>query len=111
MEIRTEGFKRCELVTVSGRLDSSTSPEFEQVLLELINAKRPVIVNMRDVEILHSSGLKALLAALMRGRRILPACEVVISEVTPEIQDKFNLVGLDRLFKFYDSDVEAIGRF
>lgn len=111
MEIQTESFKRCELVTVSGILNSTTSMDFEETLLRLIRAKRPIIVNMRDVESIFSSGLKALLTALMKGRKLIPACRVVISEVQPEIKESFDLVGFDRLFEFYGSDTEAIGSF
>jgi anti-sigma B factor antagonist len=112
MEVKAETMKRCELITVLGRVDSSTAPEFEQVLLGLIQTgQKNIVVNMRDTEFISSAGLKALLSALMKVRKMLPPGDVVISEIQPELRESFNLVGFDRLFKFYDDDMHAVGSF
>lgn len=110
MEIKTQKMKRCELVTVAGRVDSATAPELEQRLLGLIQAgQKNIVVNLRDTEYISSAGLKAMLSALMKVRKALPPGNVVISEIRPELRESFNLVGLDRLFTFYNQDVEAVG--
>ena len=112
MEITTEALKRCELVTVSGRIDSSTAPDLEQLLLGLIKAGRKnFVVNLRDVDFISSAGLKALLSALMKVRKMLPAGDVAIAEITPGLRESFNLVGFDRLFTFYDDNLQAVGSF
>ena len=112
MEIKTEAMKRCEVVTVSGRIDSATAPELERVLLGLIESgQKNIIVNLRDTEFISSAGLKALLSALMKVRKMLPPGDVVISEIQPELRESFNLVGFDRLFKFYDDNMHAVGSF
>ncbi len=112
MDIKTETMKRCELVTVSGRVDSSAAPTLEEMLLGLIQAgQKNVVVNLRDTEYISSAGLKALLSALMKVRRMIPPGDVVISEIQPELKETFNLVGFDRLFKFYESDLHAVGSF
>ena len=36
MEITTKEFKHCHLVTLSGRIDSSTAPQFSEALDKLI---------------------------------------------------------------------------
>jgi anti-sigma B factor antagonist len=110
MEIKTEAMKRCEVVSVSGRVDSSTAPDLEKVLLGLIQAgQRNVVVNLRDTEFISSAGLKALLTALMKVRKMVPAGDVVIAEIPPQLKESFNLVGFDRLFKFYDQTLHAVG--
>jgi anti-sigma B factor antagonist len=112
MEIKVESMKRCELVTVSGQIDSVNAPELEQQLLDLVEAgKKNLVVNLRDVTFISSPGLKALLAAQIRTRKKLPSGEVVISEIPPNLRDVLDLVGLHHLFKFYDQDVEAVGSF
>lgn len=112
MEIKTEAMKRCELVTVSGRVDSSTAPRLEEMLLGLIQAgQKNIVVNLRGTEYISSAGLKALLSALMKVRRMIPPGDVIISEIQPELKETFNLVGFDRLFKFYESDLHAVGSF
>lgn len=112
MEIKTEALKRSELVTVSGRIDSSTAPDLEKLLLGLIKTGRKnMVVNLRDTDFISSAGLKALLSALMKVRKMKPSGDVVISEISPELRESFNLVGFDRLFKFYDEDLQAVGSF
>lgn len=112
MDVKAETMKRCELVTVSGRVDSATAPTLEEMLLGLIQAgQKNIVVNLRDTEYISSAGLKALLSALMKVRRLVPPGDVVISEIQPELKETFNLVGFDRLFKFYDTDTHAVGSF
>lgn len=112
MEVKTEAMKRCELVTVSGRVDSTTAPKLEEVLLGLIETgQKNLVVNLKDTEYMSSAGLKALLSALMRVRKKIPAGDVVISEIQPHLKDNFELVGFDRLFTFYDTDLQAVGSF
>ncbi len=112
MEIKIENMKRCELVTISGQIDSASAPELEEQLLDLIEAgRRNLVINFRDVTFISSPGLKALLAAQVKARRRIPSGEVVISEITPKMREILELVGLHHLFKFYDKDVEAVGCF
>ena len=112
MEIRSEKMKRCEIVTVSGRIDSSTAPELENTLLGLVQAgQQDIVVNFRDADYISSAGLKALLSALMKVRKAIPPGNVVISEIKPELKENFELVGFHRLFDFYESDSQAVGSF
>lgn len=112
MEIRTQAMKRCELVSVSGRIDSFTAPDLEKALLGLIAAgQKNIVVNLADVGFISSAGLKALLSALMKVRRAVPAGDLVISRIEPDLKESFDLVGFDRLFKFFGGDVEAVGSF
>ena len=112
MEIRSEKMKRCEIVTVSGRIDSSTAPELENTLLALVQAgQQDIVVNLRDADYISSAGLKALLSALMKVRKAIPPGNVVISEIKPELKENFELVGFHRLFDFYESDSQAVGSF
>ncbi|MGD8625871.1 MAG: STAS domain-containing protein [Anaerolineae bacterium] len=110
MEIQTEALKRCELVTVAGRVDSSTAPELEDVLLGLIQSgQKHIVVNLRDTDFISSAGLKALLSALMKVRKMKPSGDVIIAEIQPDLRESFKLVGFDRLFKFYDNNTHAVG--
>lgn len=112
MEIKSQAMKRCELVVVSGRIDSYTAPELEKALLGLIaSGQRNIVVNLAGTDFISSAGLKALLSALMKVRKATPAGDLVVAEIKPELRESFDLVGFDRLFRFYDGDVEAVGSF
>ena len=112
MEIKTETMKRCELVIVSGQIDSSCAPELEHALLGIIEAgKKHIVINLRDVPFVSSAGLKALISAQLKARKSGGGGEIVLSELPASLRDTFELVGLHRLFTIYDRDVEAVGSF
>jgi anti-sigma B factor antagonist len=112
MEIQTKAMRRSELVTVSGRIDSYTAPDLEKALLGLIaSGQKNIIVNLSSTDFISSAGLKALLSALMKVRKAMPAGDLVISAIRPELKESFDLVGFDRLFQFYGDDVLAVGSF
>lgn len=112
MEISTNSMKRCELVTVSGEVDSATAPDLEETLQSLIaSGKKNLVINLKDVTFMSSAGLKALIGAQMRARRAIPAGDVVLAEVPPYLQETLELVGFHHVFKFYDDNVGAVGSF
>ena len=112
MEIKVETMKRCDLVSLSGMIDSANAPDLEEELLGLIEGgKKNLVLSLREVTFISSPGLKALLAAQIRTRKKVPPGEVVLSEIPPHLKEVLELVGLHHLFRFYEQDVEAVGSF
>ncbi len=112
MEIRTEVLKRCVVITVSGRVDTASAPDFEAKLLELIEeGQRNLVVNMKDVTLISSSGLRALVTARIKVRRAVPRGEIALSQLQPLVGESIELVGFHRLFRIFDNDVDAVGSF
>ena len=112
MEIKVEAMKRCDLVTVSGMIDSANAPDLEEKLLDLIEGgQKNLVLSMSEVTFISSPGLKALLAAQIRTRKKVPPGEVVISEMPPNLREVLELVGLHHLFRFFEQDVEAVGSY
>lgn len=112
MEITTDVLKRCVLVTVSGRIDSAHAPDLESTLMDLIQSgNRNLVVNMKDAEIITSAGLRALIAARIKVRRMMPRGEVILSETPPFIYESIELVGFHHLFQMFDSNIDAVGSF
>jgi anti-sigma B factor antagonist len=112
MEIKIKTMKRCELLELSGHIDSSTAPELDRQLLDLIEAGRKnLVLSCRDVTFITSAGLKALLAAQIKTRRKVPQGEVVLSQLSPTMKEVLELVGLNHLFTIYETDTEAVGSF
>ena len=112
MDIKTEAMRRCELITVAGQIDSSTAPALDATLQGLAKSgKRNLVLNLRDVTFISSAGLRALVAAHIAVRRMIPAGSVAISECSSELKSTFELVGFHHQFRFYDNDTEAVGSF
>jgi anti-anti-sigma factor len=110
MDIQVEALKRCQLVTVSGQVDSAQAPEFEKKLLEVLDGgARNLVLNLRGVNFMSSAGLSALIRARIRANKKIPSGTLILSEVPPKLKSTFELVGLHHVFQFYDRDIEAIG--
>jgi len=93
-------------------VDSATAPDLEETLQDLIaSGRKNLVINLKDVSFMSSAGLKALIGAQMKARRMIPAGDVVLSEVPPYLGETLELVGFHHVFKFYDDDVEAVGSF
>lgn len=112
MEIESKTMQTCELVVVSGDLDSDSAPALEQKLLSLIKAgTKNLVINLRDVTFISSVGLRALMAAQQQVRKKVPRGRVVISEIPSQLRRTFELVGMDVMFDLYEHDKEAIDSF
>jgi anti-sigma B factor antagonist len=111
MEITVKEFKHCDMVTVSGRVDSSTAPQLAQAL-EAANdgGKYKLVVNMEGLEYMSSAGFRALLAAQRNCRRYNRG-EVVLSNVPERIREALELAGFTELFKTFDDSLTAVGHF
>jgi anti-sigma B factor antagonist len=112
MKVTSKAMKRCELVVVSGQIDSANAPDLEEFLLDLIQAgKRNLVLNLKEVTFMSSAGLKAMLSAQVKTRRKVPPGSIVISELNPQLKGTLELVGFHHLFGFFESDTEAVGSF
>lgn len=111
MKITTKEFKHCHLVAVSGRVDSSTAPQFSEVLEGLIHKGIfKITVDMSDLEYMSSAGFRALLAAQRQCKRYNRG-EVFLAAVPLRIREALELAGFTELFKTFPDSLEAVGSF
>jgi len=111
MEITTQEFKHCDLITIKGRVDSSTAPQMAQAL-ETANesGKYKLVVDMAGLEYMSSAGFRALLAA-QRNSKKYNRGEVVLVNVPDRIREALELAGFTELFKTFDDTLTAVGHF
>jgi anti-sigma B factor antagonist len=111
-QVTTKELKRVDLVHVSGRVDSSTAPQFEQALQSIIDSGRSrLVVDLSEAEYLSSAAFRVLISALKQVRGGTRRGDVRIACVPPKLMETFKLGGFDEIFKFYDDDVSAVGSF
>jgi anti-sigma B factor antagonist len=111
MEITTQEFKHCDLFKVTGRVDSSTAPEFSKVLEQANNNGRfKLVIDMSGLEYMSSAGFRALLATQRNCKRYNRG-ELVLVAVPERIREALELAGFTELFKIFDNDTEAVGSF
>ncbi len=111
MEITAKEFKHCHLITLSGRVDSATAPQFTQAMDRLINkGVYKFVIDMRELEYMSSAGFRALLAAQRSCKRYNRG-EVVLASVPNRIEEALELAGFTELFKSFPQPLEAVGSF
>jgi anti-sigma B factor antagonist len=85
-------------VAIAGDLDLSTAPELERSLSGVQHDGRPVLLDLRRVSFMDSSGLRVILAADARARST--GSRLVLVEGPPSVQRVFELTLLDRRLEF-----------
>lgn len=111
MEIIHKTLKRVDLVTVNGRVDSSTAPDLEAAFRAINDAGRfRIALDMTDLDYISSAGLRVLVSVLKNCRRYNRG-DLHLANMPKPITEVLELAGLDALFKTYPDAVEAVGSF
>jgi anti-sigma B factor antagonist len=109
MEITTTEYKRCDVVKASGRIDSYTAPDLEEVLSSLTaDGKYKIVLDMEDVDFMSSKGWWVLIETQKNCKRYNRG-ELVLTGVQERIRDSLNLVGMGSYFQIFDDVLSAVG--
>jgi stage II sporulation protein AA (anti-sigma F factor antagonist) len=95
------------VVTLSGRLDAVTAPEFEQKIRDQINVGvAGIVIDFAELDYISSAGLRALLvmAKLLKEKN----GRVCMANVTGNVRSVFEMSGFTSLFKMQDSVAAAV---
>jgi len=109
MEVSTLQYKHCDLVKVSGRIDSATASQLAKVLDGITDSGRfKIILELSGVDFMSSAGLRVLISTQKNCKRYNRG-ELVLALVPKRIYDALELAGFVPLFKFYDNILDAVG--
>ena len=111
MEITTSEDKRCDLVKVSGRIDSFTAPRLSELLNQITEqGKYRIALDLSDVDYVSSAGLRVMID-VQKTCKFLNRGEMVLISVPKRIYETLELAGFVPLFKFFDDETTAVGSF
>jgi anti-sigma B factor antagonist len=111
MEITSTQYKHCNVVKVSGRVDSATSPQLAEAIAHINDdGKFKIVIDFSDLDFISSAGLRVLIAALKNSRRYNRG-DLVLACLPENIYAVFDLAGFTSIFKIYDDVVTAVGSF
>ncbi len=111
MEIKSQKFKRCDLLSVSGKVDSFTAPDLIKAMEELNAANRfKIILDMGKLEYMSSAGFRAILLGQRNCKRYNRG-EIVLASVPEKVMSALELTGFTPLFKIFDEITPAVGNF
>ncbi len=95
------------VIIVSGKIDASTSKDLDAALNALIDQNMTrLVIDMEKVEYLSSSGLRVLMAAQNKLRKMKG--NLMLISLQPFVKEVFTITGANRLFAVYQSQAEAI---
>lgn len=114
LTIERASYKRAELVTVSGRVDSQNAQDFDDALKEIIaGGQHHIVINLSGISYMSSAGLRTLVSALRACRS--HRGDVLISDPSERMVEVLELSGLSTgakpLFAIYEDDTAAVGSF
>jgi anti-sigma B factor antagonist len=111
MEFSITEYKHCDLIKITGRVDSYTSPIIDQALKSLLtDGHYHIVIDMQDVSYLSSSGMLVFINAQKQFQR-QDRGEIVFANLSENIYHCFKLAGFNHIFKFYDNVASAVGHF
>ena len=106
IDARTAG--AWDVVAVRGEIDLSTSPQLRAALEHALDrGAQRILVDLRDVHFLDSSGLAVLLGGLERSRERGGELAIVCAEGA--VLRVLAITGLDRVFPIHGSPGDVIG--
>ena len=107
MDLQTKIENRAIVVTISGRLDAVTAPEYEKSIRALIDeGNGDFVVDFEQLDYISSAGLRALLlmAKLLKEK----GGQVCFASVKGNVRSVFDMSGFTGLFRIEDSVAEAL---
>jgi anti-anti-sigma factor len=111
MEIVSQHFKHCDVVKVSGRLDSATAPVLIEKLNKITDENRyKIVMDFSELTFISSAGLRVLISTLKNCKRYNRG-ELVLSSLTPNILSVFDLAGFTSIFRIFPNVLTAVGSF
>lgn len=102
MEIHTRKEANATVVTITGRLDAVTAPEYEKVLNGLIGGGGiAFVVDFDGLDYISSAGLRGLLvtAKQLKGK----GGQVRFANVKGTVKEVFDISGFGAIFQMDDS--------
>jgi anti-sigma B factor antagonist len=93
-------------VTVRGELDLATAPELEEIVMERIDAGQDVVIDLRELEFMDSSGVRVLVAAHARAGRSGARLIVVRPGEDSAVGKIIEVSGLDAELHLVDDPAE-----
>ncbi len=110
MKIETRELKHVAVVKVTGRVDSSTAPDLDKSLQDLLAVDRSqLVLDLQETEYMSSAGLRVLVANHKAANRSGGALR--LAQPSSRVNEVIELAGLNSVFEIYPDLVEAVGSF
>lgn len=110
MDISSQIKGEIVILDISGEIDLYNAPEIKDIINKLIEQKKyNVIINLKEVTYIDSSGIGALISSLSNLRKYQGGLKII--NVFASVKKVFELTKLTSFFEIYDSEDEALSSY
>ncbi len=110
MEILEEQHGPISVFKVKGRLDSQTSPEFEDKIVKAFDKGiQKIIFDFKDMEYISSAGLRVILKATkdIKGTNGM----IILCSMQDYVKEVFEIAGFDTFLPIVETFDDALKKF
>ncbi|HKT99968.1 MAG TPA: STAS domain-containing protein [Paraburkholderia sp.] len=93
-------------IAVSGRVDSTTAGQLEEVLPERVQSAARVLLDLTDVQYVSSAGLRVMLKAAKIAKGT--GHDLVLAGLAAPVHEVFQVIGFDSLFRILPDRAAAL---
>ena len=90
------------VIIVRGELDLATAPDLEEIVTERLDAGQEVVLDLRELEFMDSSGLRVLVGAHTRATDGGPPFVIVRPRADGEVAKIMTIAGIDQELRLID---------
>jgi len=110
MQVKHEDKNGVTVCYITGEIDINTAPQVKKAFDKLVGAKKEkLLINLKDVSYVDSSGLATLVEILKCLRSY--GGKLKLSNLSAKVKSLFEITKLEKLFDIANEEEEAVKAF
>ena len=107
MEIQTAKEMNTVVVSVKGKIDAVTAPDFEKAIADMIaQGENVFLFNFSGLEYISSAGLRSI---LVTAKQLKPkGGTILFCGLKGAVKDVFKISGFGTIFKMFETQEDAL---
>ncbi|MBS0290054.1 MAG: STAS domain-containing protein [Proteobacteria bacterium] len=106
MEIKEDKIDEQVVISLKGRIDSTAAVEFEEKLIEIIDAGcHTMVIDFAGIQFISSAGLRVLLLAAKKIKTY--GGKILLSSMSKDVREVFDISGFSSIFEIHDNVASA----
>ncbi len=107
MDVKVKRTENVTVIEIAGSLNVSNAHQIRQTMIDTIPGESTqVVLNLRDLYFIDSSGLAALVLGLTRARKYQG--NLCLCSLQPPVRMIFEMTRLDKVFEIFVSEEDAV---
>lgn len=96
-----------KVVYVKGEINAQTGSELKKNILDLFGSTEAAVLSFKGVVYMNSSGLREIIDLLKSSNKLKKTLS--LCDMSADIREMFTFTGLDKVFKIFDTEAQALG--